>query len=312
MYNSECTIFKCVQAIINQTYQNLEILLIDDYSKDNTVLVANKIAQTDSRIRIIQNKRNMGAGLTRNIGLDHATGDWTTFCDADDIPDPTWISDFIKEISDYNIDLIVQGFYCNNWPYGGNPRIVSYNGVGNRDEVVDALCKQHTFGYLWCKMYKSSIINDHNLRFTDIVMIEDEMFNLQYLKYVHQIACTDKCNYHYDCPDFYAKYGHIDNFRANLNMFITACDSFGGAPLRIKDMYVERTSDWLLSSYKLNQPDKHEKLLAYCQSIGSYLPHANCCRRAIRLLRFFIFPNYITLSDIGLKLYICTIGRFKK
>lgn len=311
MYNAEHTISKCVQNILNQTYQDIDVLLINDCSNDNTLQIAQQLANTDSRIHVFSNEHNMGAGLTRNQGLQYATGEWITFCDADDYPDKNWIEDFVIEITD-DTDLVVQGFYSNNWANNNTGRIVAFEGCDNRDIVVDALCEHEVFGYLWCKMYRTSIIREQHLQFTKIVIFEDEMFNLRYLKYVRRIACSTKCNYHYNRPDFYAKYGHVDNFNVNMDMFLAACDSFGDKPMRLKDMFVDRVSDWLLNAYRQSQPDKTKKLKAYCSIIRSYLPYAKYSRRAIRFLRFFIFTWSISLSNLGITLYLNTIGLAKK
>ena len=311
MYNAEHTIEKCVNNILHQSYQDIEVILIDDCSNDHTWIIATQLTDNDSRISLYHNEKNLGAGESRNIGIEHSTGSWITFCDADDYPDKDWISDFVSGIT-IDAEMVIQGFICDNWPERTTGRIVAFNGIGNRDIVIDALCKHHVFGYLWCKMYRASIIKKHAIRFKDIVIEEDELFNLQYLKHVHQIVCLPQCNYHYNYPDFYTKYGHIDNFQENIEMFLTACDSFGPKPMRIKDMYTALTSDWLLSAYRSNKSNKHERLAVYCKTIGPYLPYAYNCRNTIRLLRFFISPGNTTLSHIGMTIYANTIGLFRK
>ena len=311
MFNSERTIKKCIDSILHQTYQNIDVILIDDCSEDNTWVIAKQIKEKDSRISLYRNKKNIGAGLSRNIGIKYSTGNWITFCDADDYPEKNWILDFVTGIND-NVEMIIQGFYCSNWPGEKTGRIIAYKGTSSRNIVIDALCKHHVFGYLWCKMYKSSIIKENDIHFKNITIEEDELFNLQYLKYVRKITCLSNCNYHYDYPNFYRKYGHIDNFKENIEMFLTACNSFGSEPMRIKDMYVELSSDWLISAYRQNLPDKVEKLSIYCTIILPYLPYAHSCRLFIRLLRYFIFPNSLKLSHIGMTFYVNTIGLLKK
>lgn len=302
IYNSEKTLTKCVESVLNQTYQDFEILLINDFSYDNTQQIAQELAGQDRRIILLNNSRNLGAALSRNQGLKKVTGDWIAFCDADDYPDENWLKDFVEGISE-NVDMVVQGFYCDNWPGSDSGRIVAYQGKNDRDTVVDALCRHQVFGYLWCKMYRASIIREHHILFKQYRFLEDELFNLEYLKYVRKITCVPQCNYHYDCPDFYAKYGDIDNFDLNLSMFQTTCNSFGDGPMRIKDLFVERTSDWLLAAYRQNFPNKQKKLADYCTTIGPYLPYARYCRKAIRILRYIVFPKNETLSHLGVTFY---------
>lgn len=91
MYNSSKYILECVNSVINQTYKNLEVILIDDKSKDNTLDIVSKIK--DKRIKIIKQKYNSGAATTRNRGIEEATGDYIAFLDADDF----WVRDKIEK-----------------------------------------------------------------------------------------------------------------------------------------------------------------------------------------------------------------------
>ncbi len=83
-YNSEPHIRRCLQSAMCQTYKNLEILIVDDNSDDKTVDQIDQLARTDDRIFLIQNKANIGAGLSRQKAIDRATGDYFAFLDADD------------------------------------------------------------------------------------------------------------------------------------------------------------------------------------------------------------------------------------
>lgn len=83
IYNAEKFLERCVNSILNQTYKNLQIILVNDGSKDNSLNICKELAQKDSRILILD-KPNGGAASARNLGLKHATGDYIGFCDADD------------------------------------------------------------------------------------------------------------------------------------------------------------------------------------------------------------------------------------
>ena len=83
IYNSESTLKRCVDSILAQTYQNFELLLIDDGSKDCSGEICKEYAQKDSRVKVFH-KENGGVSSARNLGLDNARGEWVTFVDSDD------------------------------------------------------------------------------------------------------------------------------------------------------------------------------------------------------------------------------------
>lgn len=118
-YNAELTIGQAVTSVLNQTYKNFELLIIDDCSKDNTLAIAKKFSDNDERIRIIRNKENSGVSYTRKHGLKEAKGDWIAVLDSDD----AWAADKLeKQIrlqKDTGGDLFYTGsaFMDNN----GNP-----------------------------------------------------------------------------------------------------------------------------------------------------------------------------------------------
>lgn len=303
MYNAEQTLGRCLDSLLQQTYSDLEVILIDDCSRDHTLSIAKEKAVQDSRVQVLSNAKNLGVSATRNRGLDCVTGDWVAFCDADDFPDSHWIADFMELVSD-DVEMIVQGFFCDNWPGHPDGRIVAYHGTAHRDTVVDALCRHQVFGYLWCKLFRASIIRNTQLRFANFAYLEDEMFCLQYLKSVCSIACTDHCNYHYNRPDFYAKYGSIDSFDVNMCLYKLACESFGNPSLRVKDMFVERCADWLIVSFRQKLDNRQQRLDRFLKDVADYLPKAHTCRKRIRMLRFFLLPHCPKLSALLLQLYL--------
>src|SRR5574344_1639183 len=84
VYNAEKFIGETIESVLNQTYKNFELLLVDDCSKDKSVDVINKYVQKDKRIKLICNKNNSGAALSRNIGIDASKGRFICYLDADD------------------------------------------------------------------------------------------------------------------------------------------------------------------------------------------------------------------------------------
>ena len=83
IYNSSKYLSRCINSIINQTYQNLEIILVNDGSTDNSLDICNEYANKDNRIKVIH-KDNSGAAASRNVGINHAMGNYIAFVDSDD------------------------------------------------------------------------------------------------------------------------------------------------------------------------------------------------------------------------------------
>ena len=114
IYNVEQYLRKCIDSIINQTYKNLEIILVDDGSWDNSPRICDEYAKRDNRIKVIH-KKNGGLADARNTGLKMITGNYISFIDSDDYIEKTMYEKMIKVILKYNADIIE----CNlNYKYG--------------------------------------------------------------------------------------------------------------------------------------------------------------------------------------------------
>lgn len=132
-YNVESYISYCVEAILNQTYSNLEIIFINDGSKDNTLQILEKFRKKDNRIRIINNEKNLGIIASLNTGLKHVSGEYIARTDADDITVPHWIEVLVGRLED-DLNLIAIGAYL---------KVLSDSGNGSQ------LAKRHVHDKLW-------------------------------------------------------------------------------------------------------------------------------------------------------------------
>ena len=105
VYNAERFVERCINSLINQTYKNLEILLVNDGSKDASLSICQKFAEQDDRIKVLD-KPNGGASSALNLGLKHATGDYIGFCDADDFHDSNSFETLIGIMEEKNLPTI--------------------------------------------------------------------------------------------------------------------------------------------------------------------------------------------------------------
>lgn len=194
VYNAESTLDKCVDSIINQTFTNWELLLINDGSKDYSGKICDEYAAKDPRIKVFH-KKNGGVSSARNIGLDNAQGEWIAFCDSDD-----WISfDFLDVFISYDLSLC--DFYISGVQLiGSDFQILPPDICLDLDNValLDDILNKIYFTAPWGKLYKKQIIEDGGIRFNEKLKIgEDTDFILNYLLYIDKIRLISRPLYHF-------------------------------------------------------------------------------------------------------------------
>lgn len=203
IYNVESYIEKCVNSVIDQDYKNIEILLINDGSKDNSKLICEKKDKEDSRIRFI-NKQNGGLSSARNTGLDNATGDYILFLDGDDYwDDKEALSKINRNLQNSKADIVTFGL---KKMFEDTGEIEETKYVFNR-ENVDFDSKKNTLSYLVknnlyissaCnKAVRKSIIDKYNLRFEDKALSEDIEWSAKLLLYSNVIDVIESPFYIY-------------------------------------------------------------------------------------------------------------------
>lgn len=196
-YYAEKTIERCLNSIVNQTYSNLEILLVDDGSKDQSIEICEKFARQDSRIRILR-QENQGVGMARNYGLCEARGEYISFVDSDDWLDREYYEKavenglFIKKpdiVWMGHIDGIAKDVY--------QVFRIPENKVVDIEQS-DEICKDHFVRYLWNKLYRTDVIQDKKITFTNQYNYgEDSIFVLHYLKQASTCMMIGDVYYHY-------------------------------------------------------------------------------------------------------------------
>lgn len=198
MYNCEKYIEKNIKSILNQSYKNFELLLINDGSTDNTLNVVKKFK--DSRIKIIDKKQE-GVSKTRNVGIDISKGNYIYFVDADDYIEPNTLEKFVDIINKYNPDLIICGIFSET--YNGNSfdklnfKEKFYKDRNSLNNDLIKLYNNHLTYNIGNKILKKDIISKHKLRFPNIHFGEDNAFNQMYLKYCNTVYNINDCLYHY-------------------------------------------------------------------------------------------------------------------
>ena len=109
LYNSERFIGKCVESLLNQTYSNCEIIIVDDGSTDNSLKIVEKYAETDSRVKVFSGKKYSGVSAVRNVGLNNAKGEYICFVDSDDYVSKYYLESLITSVKDTGADVSCVG-----------------------------------------------------------------------------------------------------------------------------------------------------------------------------------------------------------
>lgn len=185
---------ECLDSLLNQTYRNLELILVDDGSPDECGSICDAFAARDSRVKVIH-KTNGGAASARNAGLDAAAGEYICFVDSDDAVAPDYLSELMTHMADTQADITVCGFTqytkAGKVPCGEceNP------GIYHREEYLRQFLKSWTCALLWNKMFRRGVIGD--LRMEEGHRIDDEFFTYQVVLNAEKIAVFDKPLYDY-------------------------------------------------------------------------------------------------------------------
>ena len=172
MYNSEKYINQTIKSILNQTYDNWELIIIDDCSTDNCLKIAKEYSKKDKRIKCYKNKTNKGISGNRNRGLKLATGDYIAFCDDDDLFDKNLLLDNITLIDKYkNVDMIKFGRKLISVDSKGDifneiTSKIEYDGLidkKNKYNLYFLLRKSDMFFNVWNGIYSKKFLDANNI-----------------------------------------------------------------------------------------------------------------------------------------------------
>jgi len=158
IYNSEKYIDRCLSSITKQTYKNLEIILINDGSNDNSGIICEKWKKKDNRIIVIH-KQNTGVSDTRNLGIEISKGDYITFVDCDDYIDNTMIEKLYKSIINENADIAICGFkrVLESGKVTFESKLKNECLYGKDSYIEELLRERYFIGSLWAKLYNKKV-----------------------------------------------------------------------------------------------------------------------------------------------------------
>ena len=212
VYNVAPYLKRCMDSLINQTMQDLEIICIDDCSTDNSLEILKEYAKKDNRIIVIESETNQGAAVARNKGLAIAKGEYLGFVDPDDSVDLNYYEELYKKAKEKNVDVVK----CQRKTYSLNGDItVSYLN----DEIIN---NKYNFHYEWTTaIYRHSFIKEKNIYFPEeCCKAQDVVFLARVIYRGATISLIDNVYYHY-----YKREGSLDSSKISLKHIVSAFKS---------------------------------------------------------------------------------------
>ena len=224
VYNAQTHLARCIGSILNQTYRNLELIILNDGSRDQSLPVCEEFRAKDSRI-VLVDKDNSGVSDTRNLGLKLAGGQYVQFVDSDDYIDPDFTGHLVAAAEENNADLVIAP-YKMVIPAGASkpeqvlekiqdelgvmsvarpPEVREYGflpaGVYDKDTFALRLMDKpasYFYSVLWNKLYRRDLLVANDVQFaSEMKWAEDLVFNLQYIRFAERFVSIGTPGYYY-------------------------------------------------------------------------------------------------------------------
>ena len=189
IYNVEKYLEKCINSLLSQTLEDIQIILVNDGSKDNSGTIAKKYAERNKDKVIYVEKENGGLSDARNYGLKYSTGDFVAFLDSDDYIEKNAYEEMYNKAIEENADYVECDFI---WEYPNKAKIDQQYKYQNKKEMLSFVRV-----VAWNKLIKRSLIIEHNLEFPKGLRYEDVEFTYKLIPYINKFAYVDKPFIHY-------------------------------------------------------------------------------------------------------------------
>jgi glycosyltransferase involved in cell wall biosynthesis len=206
LYNCRDYIGRCIESAVNQSYESIEIIIINDGSTDGSAEICRDWARADSRIRVIDSE-NYGPAKARNIGIEDSRGNLIFFMDADDFIGKNALELLVTSYNQHRAELVIGDFkkIDGGSADSGNKRVFPSSRLLGKQDIIDYLRsylkrpnKFPLFVYSWGRLFEAAIIKNNKLYYDiNLRTFEDVAFNLDYLKYVKELFFLDEPVYNH-------------------------------------------------------------------------------------------------------------------
>ena len=276
IYNVEKYIRRCLNSLVNQTFDDIEIIIVNDKTPDDSMKICYEFARNDSRIKIFNKTTNDGLGITRNYGIEKSQGDYIVFVDSDDYVSLDMCERLYSVAKDNNADIVYGGIYYddNNGNirekrYVDDIRIIKDNQVnellldliGTRPEEKDDTFMEVS---VWKAIFKKDIFVENNINFVSEreFISEDVIFNIDYLSKCKRVVIIPECVYYYSVnPKSLSKVFRTDRFEKVKILYYEIIKKLNEIDNQMN--YECRTDRFLIARARTNakQIIKHKKII---------------------------------------------------
>ena len=230
VYNAQNSVARCLESICGQTYQELEIIVLNDGSADDSLTICNQFCAKDPRVTVVD-KENEGLSITRNVGMRLAQGKYLQFVDSDDHLAPDFTQRMVTAAEQHDATLVISPYWMEiprdvqkeqlrEKVKASNPEDIAKKKLRRKKPEVEyreygflpagvydqksyalhLMEKPVTFFYnvVWNKLYRRDVLNAHGLEFTnELIHAEDQQFNIRYLEFVERVVSLEEPGYYY-------------------------------------------------------------------------------------------------------------------
>ncbi|WP_374286007.1 glycosyltransferase [Lactococcus sp.] len=195
VYKVEKYIEECIKSIINQTYTNIEVIIVDDGSPDNSIEVIKDLLE-DKRLRVISQK-NQGLSAARNTGIRAASGEFLSFIDSDDKVKPEFLESLYKKATETKADVVrgafrdFEGKIPEGWVSDFN--IEPSTGI----EALKSFLDKNVSFVVWSSLYRTTFLKENKLKFMEGILLEDGDFTTRTYINATTVATIEEANYCY-------------------------------------------------------------------------------------------------------------------
>lgn len=317
VYKVEQCVARCIDSILSQTYQDWELILVDDGSPDGSGEICDAYAQKDARIHVLH-QQNQGVSAARNHGIGLAKGEYITFVDSDDYLDQDFLSTFDIE---HGADLQVQGM-ISTYPDQDDQTLLPTVTNDQNTSVYEALSCADNVRFLfspWAKLFRTSILRNHAVLFpTEICYTEDEVFVKLFLSVSSSVRFFGSSHYYYthetSSPLSGRDYTSIELYKClsvEHKSHIILATHLAGVPQEYLDVYIRRKSYLVyrmlhkaVKESNLGQKDLIEIIAELKYDYAPQLRYNGDLPITYKVMRFAVLYLPVTLSIFVIKMFV--------
>ncbi|MEG1876060.1 MAG: glycosyltransferase family 2 protein [Lachnospiraceae bacterium] len=273
VYQSEKTLERCIRSLLQQSYRELEIIMVVDGPPDATGILADRLALTDTRLKVIH-QSNQGVSAARNTGIEAASGTYLQFVDSDDSLEPDACEQMLTAMEDTQADMVIAGFHH---MYFGRDVVKLPNNQGvyelsSEENIFLDLYETQFLNMPWNKLYKTELVD--TCFPLDMTLGEDLYFNLAYMRTVARVSILQKPVYRYVQDNR----GTTLSTKKRSDRIMTSLYLYHTVQRFCKDLYGDGNKDTRRES--ILRSKVAVEFLDACEGIYVECFHQSMCKRA--------------------------------